>query len=63
MRDLVRPERKGAFLAGALALEGTHQAEFVGTEPTAGKCPPTDVRVHLCAAAQHAHWRGRREQP
>ena len=50
-------------MAGALALEETHQAEAVGTEPTIDKCLPADIRVDLCLAAQHAHCRGRREQP
>jgi len=61
-QDLVRPDRKGASLAGALALEGTHQAEVVGTEPTVGKHLLADVWVDVCPAARHAHWRGRREQ-
>ena len=36
----------------------THQAIRVGTEPSLRSFAPTDIRVSLCPATQHACWRG-----
>lgn len=40
------------------SLRGAHHTERMGTHPKVQLLGPTDVRVGICLAAQHARWRG-----
>ena len=61
-----RAEKAGSSLLGQQGRDHprqkaggrTHQAVCVGTEPFRCSFAPTDSRISLCPAAQHACWRG-----